>query len=167
MDKAPLILFALLIGFFAVPLLQNKDPARIDSAMIGRPVPLFDLGDFSSRDLTGEVSVVNIFASWCLECQIEQGMLESIGEAENVPVYGLAYKDTPESLALWLEKFGDPYDAIGEDRDGKVAIDWGVYGVPETFVVDAAGVIRYRHVGVVTGEDYQRILKPLLAELRP
>ncbi len=166
MNKIPLVLFLLLVGCFAALLLQGKNPAELESVMIGRPAPAFDLKGFSSRNLQGTPSLVNVFASWCLPCQLEQGMLEKIGAAENIPIYGLNYKDTPQKLALWLKKFGDPYDAIGADADGRVAIDWGVTGVPETFIVDAAGVIRYKHVGMVTDDVYQKIFKPLLAELK-
>lgn len=173
MNKIPLIIFLLLACFFAVLLLNGKDPAFVESVMIGRPAPVFHLsggskgdGGFSSGDLRGKPSIVNVFASWCLTCRIEQGILEEIGRAEDIPVYGLNYKDTPDKMAAWLKKYGDPYDAIGADRDGRVAIDWGVYGVPETFIVDAKGVIRYKHIGAVTDDDYQNIFKPLLAELK-
>jgi cytochrome c biogenesis protein CcmG/thiol:disulfide interchange protein DsbE len=173
MRKIPFILFILLAGFFAVLLLRGKDPAVVESAMIGKPAPVFDLppalkgkAGFSSKDLRGRPAVVNVFASWCLACRVEQRVLEKIAKVENIPVYGLNYKDTPQNLAAWLKKFGDPYAAIGADREGRTAIDWGVYGVPETFVVDAEGIIRYKHVGAVTENDYRDIFKPLLAELK-
>jgi cytochrome c biogenesis protein CcmG/thiol:disulfide interchange protein DsbE len=173
MKQIPLLIFLLLAGFFAVVLFKGKDPALVESAMIGKPVPVFDLPPaikgkkgFASRDLQGTPSIVNVFASWCVMCQLEQGILEEIGRAEHVPVYGLNYKDTPEKTAAWLKKYGDPYTAVGDDRKGRVATDWGVYGVPETFVVDARGFIRYKHIGAVTDGAYQKIFKPLLAELR-
>jgi len=173
MNKIPLIFFLLLTGFLAALLLRSWDSTGVESALVGRPAPAFHLpgefkkgGSFSSEDLQGEPSIVNVFASSCPMCRIEQGILEEIGREENVPVYGLNYKDTPDKLAAWLEKYGDPYDAIGADRDGRVAIDWGVQAVPETFLVDARGVIRYRHAGAVTDDDYRNIFKPLLAEMR-
>jgi cytochrome c biogenesis protein CcmG/thiol:disulfide interchange protein DsbE len=173
MRKIPFILFILLAGFFAVLLLRGKDPAVVESAMIGKPAPAFNLpsalkgkAGFSSKDLRGTPAVVNIFASWCLACRVEQGALEKIAKAENIPVYGIDYKDTPDKLAAWLKKYGDPFTAIGADSEGRTAIDWGVYGVPETFVVDARGVIRYKHVGAVTDKVYRDIFKPLLAELK-
>lgn len=173
MKNIPLLLLILLVGFFAVVLFNGKDPSLVESAMIGKPAPAFDLSSpfkgkkgFSSKELQGTPAIVNVFASWCLTCQIEQGILEEIGSAEHVPVYGLNYKDTPKNLAAWLKKYGDPYTAIGDDSNARVATDWGVYGVPETFIVDAAGVIRYKHIGAVTDNDYQTVFKPLLAELK-
>jgi cytochrome c biogenesis protein CcmG/thiol:disulfide interchange protein DsbE len=173
MKKIPLLIFILLAVFFAAVLYKGKDPTVVESAMIGKAVPVFNLSaatkvtpGFSSKDFQGTPAIVNVFASWCLSCQLEQGILEEIGSAEKVPVYGMDYKDTPEKLAAWLKKYGNPYDAIGDDRKGRVAIDWGVYGVPETFVVDARGFIRYKYVGPVTDDVYQDILKPLLAELK-
>lgn len=173
MRKIPFIVFILLAGFFAVLLLKGKDPAVVESAMIGKPAPVFDLpsalkgkAGFSSQQMKGKPAVVNVFASWCLSCRFEQGALEQISKVENIPVYGIDYKDTPEKLAAWLKKYGNPYTAIGADRDGRVSVDWGVYGVPETFVVDAQGIIRYKHVGAVTEKDYRDIFKPLLAEMK-
>lgn len=173
MNKIPLLLFVVLAGFFAVLLLQGKDPAEVKSVMVGRKVPVFKLSHslkkgafFSSEDLKGTPSIVNVFASWCVTCRLEQGILEGIAKDEDIPVYGLNYKDKRVDLLAWLKKYGNPYTAIGDDTDGRVAIDWGVYGVPETFIVDAEGVIRYRHVGVVTDEVYQDIFKPLLAEIK-
>jgi cytochrome c biogenesis protein CcmG/thiol:disulfide interchange protein DsbE len=167
----PLIVFALVVLLAAVPLLAGKDPSVLPSALLERPAPGFDLppaldgkGGFATADLKkGAVSVVNVFASWCVACAAEHEALAAL--AEDVAVYGLSYKDRPEDLAAWLERHGNPYRAIGDDREGRVAIDWGVYGVPETFVVDGAGIVRYRHAGAVTPEVYARVLKPLIEEL--
>jgi cytochrome c biogenesis protein CcmG/thiol:disulfide interchange protein DsbE len=173
MNKIPFILFAVLVVFLAVLLLKGKDPTVLDSVMIGKPVPHFNLsaalkGDkgFSSKDLTATPAIVNVFASWCMECRLEQDTLTEIGRAEKIPVYGIDYKDTPEKLTGWLKKYGNPYAAIGADPHGLTAIDWGVYGVPETFIVDARGIIRYKHIGAVTDKTYRAIFKPLLAELK-
>ncbi len=173
MNKIPLILFAVLVVFFVVPMLKGKDPAILESVMLGKQVPEFSLPavvkgkkGFSSKDLRATPAIVNVFSSWCMECRLEQGTLEAIGQIENIPIYGIDYKDTPEKLAPWLKEHGDPYTAIGTDTDGHVAIDWGVYGVPETFVIDAKGIIRYKYVGAVTDEVYRAIFRPLLAELR-
>ncbi|MBI3441266.1 MAG: DsbE family thiol:disulfide interchange protein [Proteobacteria bacterium] len=175
MNKIPLLLFGLLAAFFVVFLMRAKvtSVAAVESAMVGRKVPTFKFQEkfkggenFSSSDLHGRPSVVNVFASQCLKCRIEQGILEEISQDENVPVYGLDYKDTPDQLASWLKTYGNPYEAVGVDHDGRVAIDWGVNSVPETFVVDAEGVIRYRHVGVMTDEVYQNVVKPMLAEMK-
>ncbi len=173
MNKLPLIVFLMLAAVFAVLLLSGKDPAKVESVMIGKPVPAFQLQDpfkkgksFSASDLQGRPAIVNVFASWCVSCQAEQKVLERMGATEKIKIYGLDYKDTPEKLSDWLQKHGNPYTAIGHDHDGRVSIDWGVYGVPETFIVDAKGIIRYKHIGVITEDDYQHIFKPLLAELR-
>jgi cytochrome c biogenesis protein CcmG/thiol:disulfide interchange protein DsbE len=171
--KIPIILFAVMALLFVTLLLKGKDPSVIESVMIGRPAPPIDLpaaiqGDekLSSRSMPKTPRVVNVFASWCVPCQLEQGILEEIGRAEDVPVYGINYKDNTGKLAAWLEKYGDPYTAIGADADGRAAVEWGVAGVPETFIVDADGVIRYKHIGVVTGDDYHNIFKPILKELK-
>jgi len=159
MNKIPFILFMILASFFAVLLLKGKNPAIVESAMIGKPAPALEV-------LQERPAVVNFFASWCLECGPEQTVLKKIGEIEKIPIYGVDYKDTPEKLAPWLKKYGNPYTKIGTDRDGRMAIDWGVYGVPETFIVDVDGIIRYKHVGAVTEEVYQEILKPVLAGIK-
>jgi cytochrome c biogenesis protein CcmG/thiol:disulfide interchange protein DsbE len=132
--------------------------------MIGRPVPAFTLAPaakgqkgFSDKDLRGHMSVINVFASWCLSCQTEQDVLAKSG----VAVYGMNYKDKPEKLAPWLKKYGDPYKAIGADPEGRTAINWGVYGVPETFIVDADGIIRDKHVGAITDEDLEKLLEKI------
>lgn len=173
MNKIPLILFVILAGVFAALLLQGKDPMQVESAMIGKKVPAFKLqrqlkkGEFfTDEDLKGTPSVVNVFASWCVTCRLEQGILEGIADDEDIPVYGINYKDKLADLLPWLKKYGNPYTKVGDDVDGRVAMDWGVYGVPETFIVDAEGVIRYRHVGVVTDDVYRETFKPLLAELK-
>jgi cytochrome c biogenesis protein CcmG/thiol:disulfide interchange protein DsbE len=169
MNKIPLVAFFVLAALFGAVLLKGINPAEVPSVMVGKPVPSFIfLGGegFSGKDLRGNLSIVNIFASWCLACQLEQGILEEMSRAEKISVYGINYKDTPERREAWLKKYGDPYDFIGDDRDGRVAIDFGVTGVPETFIVDARGIIRYRHAGPVTDDIYHDVFRPLLAELR-
>ena len=172
MNKIPLLLFIVMIAFFAAMLLKGKDPAIVESAMLGRPAPTLNLqpalkeGKGFSNTTFEKISLVNFFASWCVECQAEQDLLAKIGKTENIPVYGIDFKDSQNALAPWLKKYGNPYTAIDADHDGRTAIDWGVYGVPETFVVDATGMIRYKLVGVVTEDIYQKTLKPLFAELK-
>lgn len=175
MHKLPLILFIVLAVFFATLLLKGKDPAEIPSAMVGRAVPVFELPPafkgqkgFSSHDLQRAPTIVNVFASWCLSCQLEQRTFIKImlSSCCSVNVYGIAYKDTAQKLAPWLKKHGNPYKAIGNDPEGQAAIDWGVTGVPETFIVDAKGIIRYKHIGPVTDEVYETIFKPMLAEMK-
>lgn len=150
----------------------TRDPGTLPSALIDHPAPTFTLPPvagragpgFSSADLEGRVSLVNVFASWCVPCRIEHPVLLELAH-EGVPIYGINYKDPAEKAAGWLAELGDPYQAIGADQDGRVAIDWGVYGVPETFVIDAKGRIRHRHAGPLQPRDIEQTIKPLLAEL--
>ena len=150
----------------------TRDPSTLPSALIDKPVPTFELppiagrdgGGFGSADLEGGASLVNVFASWCVPCRVEHPLLLALAE-EGVPIYGINYKDPADKANEWLAELGDPYRAIGADTQGRVAIDWGVYGVPETFVVDSAGRIRHRHVGPLQPEDIEKTIRPLLAEL--
>lgn len=169
----PLLFFVALVALVAVPLMRGTDPAKPESAMIGRAAPdvslpaaFADGAPFATVTLRGKPAVVNFFASWCVPCQAEQPFLAKIARDAGVDVYGVNYKDTPEALAPWLEKHGNPFTAIGADADGRAAIEWGVYGVPETFIIDRAGVIRLRHVGPVTAREYESIFLPLLAEVK-
>jgi cytochrome c biogenesis protein CcmG/thiol:disulfide interchange protein DsbE len=116
--------------------------------------------------LKGEVSLVNVFASWCVACREEHPVLMNLRREGFVPIHGLNYKDRPEDAARWLDTLGDPYTRTGADLDGRVAIDWGVYGVPETFVVDRDGRIAYKHIGPVTPDVLEKKLRPLIASLR-
>jgi cytochrome c biogenesis protein CcmG/thiol:disulfide interchange protein DsbE len=150
----------------------TRDPSTLPSALIDKPVPAFELppiagreGDgFRSADLEGGVSLVNVFASWCVPCRVEHPLLRTLAR-EGATIYGINYKDPAENAAGWLAELGDPYRAVGADRDGRVAIDWGVYGVPETFVIDREGRIRYRFVGPLQERDLDETLRPLLAQL--
>lgn len=169
----PLLIFVALVALVAVPLMRGTDPAKPESAMIGRAAPdvtlpaaLAGQNPFSTAALRGKPAVVNFFASWCVPCQAEQPFLAKIAQEAGVDVYGVNYKDKPEALAPWLEKHGNPFAAIGADVDGRAAIEWGVYGVPETFIIDRHGVIRLRHVGPVTAREYESLFMPLLAEVK-
>jgi len=173
MNKIPFIIFTVMVVLFALIFYKGKDPAQLESVMIGRDVPVFNLKSpleneqgFSSEDLKAQVSIVNVFASWCIGCLAEHKVLENISKEEAVSLYGLNYKDKPENVKKWLDKHGNIYKLIGSDRNGRVAIDWGVYGVPETFIVDENGVIRYKHVGPVTQDVYEETFKPLLKILK-
>lgn len=167
---APFALFAAVVVLAAIPLLKGRDLSDSPSALLEKPAPSFSLPSlpgekgFSPEDLKGRVSVVNVFASWCLSCAAEHPFLSEL--ARDAPVYGLNYKDRPEDAKAWLEKNGNPYAGIASDAGGRVAIDWGVYGVPETFIVDGAGIVRYRHAGPVTEDVYRDLLKPLIGELK-
>jgi len=145
----------------------------IPSNLIGRPVPEFNLPPIepgkpalSRTDLIGEVSLVNVFASWCVACRIEHPLLMQLSKDRRVPIHGLNYKDQPTHAIAWLAELGDPYTRIGSDLNGRVAIDWGVYGVPETFVVSADGTIAYKHIGPVSEQALQETILPLIAKLR-
>lgn len=167
----PVGVFALIAIAFAIGLTLN--PGEIPSALIGKPVPEFDLPavkgrskGLSSENLKGEVSLVNVFASWCTECRVEHPFFMDLRARDVVPVHGLNYKDKPEDARHWLDSLGDPYTRTGADLDGRVAIDWGVYGVPETFVVDRAGRIAYKHIGAINERVLNDKILPLVERLR-
>lgn len=168
---APLMIFIALGVLLAVGLTLN--PREIPSVLIDRPVPQFQLPPVQGRtlglatgDLRGEVSLVNVFASWCPECRTEHPVLMQLGARRIVPIHGLNYKDKPDDAARWLGSLGDPYTRTGADLDGRVGIDWGVYGVPETFVVDKRGVIRDKIIGPVTPKILEERLLPLVRRLQ-
>lgn len=151
----------------------TRDPRAIPSPLIGKPVPQFALPPvrgrtlgLASADLTGEVSLVNVFASWCVSCRDEHPFFMDLTQKSLLPVHGLNYKDAPGDAAKWLDEHGDPYTRTGADLDGRIAIEWGVYGVPETFVVGRDGRIAYRHIGPVTRDVLDVIILPLVARLR-
>ena len=167
----PLLLFSGLAAVLAVGLTLN--PREIPSPLIGKPVPQFELPPVRGRalglaasHLKGEVSIVNVFASWCVACKEEHPVFMQLQRERLVPIHGLNYKDRPEDAQKWLDDMGDPYTRTGADLDGRVAIDWGVYGVPETFVINREGKIAYKHIGPVTPELLDKTLRPLIARLR-
>ena len=151
----------------------GRDLESLPSPLIGKPVPEFTLSPVKGRtlglsagDLKGEVSLVNVFASWCLACREEHPVLMQLKERGGLLLHGLDYKDKPEDGARWLDQMGDPYTRTGADLEGKVAIDWGVYGVPETFLIDAQGRIAFKHVGPLTPDIVEKAILPLAARLR-
>jgi len=167
----PLFALIALAAFLAVGL--GRDPRLIPSPLIGRPVPAFDLPPvqgrslgLASRDLKVEVSLVNVFASWCVACREEHPLFMQLARDRVVPIHGLNYKDRPADAERWLNEMGDPYTRTGADLDGRVAIDWGVYGVPETFVIDRAGRIAYKHIGPVNPDVLNNKILPLIEKLR-
>ncbi len=166
---APVIAFVALVGVFGYGLTQ--DPKKLPSALIDRPLPAFDLpgitpgGGFASASLKGEPMLLNVFASWCAACPQEHPMLTRIS-GEGVPVYGLAWKDKPQDTRDWIERFGNPYRRIAADEAGRTAIDLGVTGVPETFILDKKGRVRFKQIGPISPEDWDGTLKPLIARLR-
>lgn len=168
----PLGVFLVLAVYFAVGL--TKDPRRLPSTLIDRQVPAFDLAPvkgydrgFKSADLMGQVTLVNVFGSWCVSCLAEHPFLMKLKTTGEIPVYGLDWRETdPDAAAKWLTRHGDPYTLIGNDTDSRVAIDFGVTGAPESFIVDKNGVVRYKHVGPIYEDIWANTLKPIVEALR-
>jgi cytochrome c biogenesis protein CcmG/thiol:disulfide interchange protein DsbE len=164
--------FGVLAAVLAWQLVTGK-PTEIPSALIDKSIPQFELEPIpgwdqglSSADIAeGGVALVNVFASWCGPCRVEHPLLMDIAAQDILPVWGLNYKDQPKDAARWLQQLGDPYTQIGSDLSGRVGIDWGVYGVPETFVIDRQGRIVYKHIGVLTQLDWDKKILPLIKGL--
>ena len=168
---APLAAFLVIAVYFAVGL--TKDPRIVPSALIDKPVPDFTLPPLTAdkpglarADLVGQVSIVNVFASWCVPCRAEHPLWMDLAQKGTVPIHAINWKDKREDAKLWLDQLGDPYGRIGHDPDNKAGIEWGVYGVPETYVIDREGRIRYKHVGPVFEETWRDTIEPMLKELR-
>lgn len=164
-----------LAAFFTVVLAWGltRDPSILPSMLVGKPVPEFELPPVKGRtlglsnaDLEGEVSLVNVFASWCIACREEHPLFMQLAAQGTVPLHGLNYKDRPDDAARWLDSLGDPYARTGADLSGRVAIEWGVYGVPETFVVGTDGRVAYKHIGAVNEEVLAGTILPLVEALR-
>jgi len=167
----PIALFVAVAIYFMLALNPNRDPKELPSAMINKPAPEFSLAGLDGSDglkldaLKGQVALVNFFASWCEPCRDEHPVLMQFAKDGQIPLYGIAYKDKPEDAERFLKQLGDPYRSVGLDASGRTAIDFGVYGVPETYVIDREGRIRLRHVGPLTPTDIAQQLLPLLKEL--
>ena len=168
---APLAATALVFALFYWSLKYKSDD--LPSPLIGRDVPTFSLppvrgrtAGLSSGDLVGEVSVVNVFASWCVPCRDEHPLFTELARRGIVPIHGINHKDPPDQAEAWLDELGDPYARTGADVDGLIGIDWGVYGVPETFVVDADGRVAWKHVGPLSRAVLDETLLPLVARLQ-
>lgn len=166
----PLLCFVILVGFLAVGL--RLKPREVPSPLVNKPMPVFRLPtladpdqQLSPQDLRGKVWILNVWASWCVACRDEHPVLVDFAKAGLVPLYGLNYKDKRPDALGWLAKFGNPYQQSLSDVDGLVGIDLGVYGVPETFVVDRNGVIRFKYIGPVTPEVLRDTIIPLIGQL--
>jgi len=166
----PLALFAVLVVFLGVGLTLN--PREVPSPLINKPAPAFVLPQlhapdqtFAQKDMLGKVWMLNVWASWCVSCREEHPHLAALARTGAVPIYGLNYKDERADGIAWLARYGDPYQLSAYDRDGRIGIDYGVYGVPETYVIDKAGVIRYKRIGIVTPEIIRDKILPLVKEL--
>ena len=169
----PVVAFLALAAIIAAYMLSGTDPRIVPSALLDKPVPTFVLpaidgkpGGLSTADLKGKVSVVNVFASWCVPCLAEHSQIMTLAEDKDIAVVGINYKDKAADAEGWLKRLGDPFRHIGADRDGRVSIDWGVYGVPETFFIDKGGTIRYKHVGPITPQDLKTTILPIIASLK-
>ncbi|WP_366653754.1 DsbE family thiol:disulfide interchange protein [Fodinicurvata sp. EGI_FJ10296] len=169
----PIAVFLLLTAAFAVPILTGSDPSAVPYARMDEPAPAIELPPlhdgapgFDTDLFTGEVVLLNVFASWCAPCLVEHPVLTRLAEEEDIPLYGIAYRDAPADTRAWLARHGDAYTAIGVDEDGRAGVEWGVHGVPETFVIDAEGRIRHRHTGAVTAEVARDTLVPLVRALQ-
>jgi cytochrome c biogenesis protein CcmG/thiol:disulfide interchange protein DsbE len=166
----PIAIFVALLVLLGVGL--KLDPREVPSPLIGKPAPHFELPElheaaktFSERDMRGKVWVLNVWASWCVSCREEHPVLLDLAKSGAVPVYGLNYKDKREDGLAWLKGMGDPYTISIFDFDGRVGIDYGVYGVPETYLIDKAGIIRYKRIGPLTPEIVNDTLLPMVREL--
>lgn len=167
----PLALFAVLIGFLAIGL--QRDPHEVPSPLVNKAAPAFKvpqliLADqvFSPADMKGKVWMLNVWASWCVACRVEHPLLVELARSQVVPVIGLDYKDQRADALGFLKKNGDPYNLSAFDGDGRVGIDYGVYGVPETFIIDKNGVIRHKQIGPITTEALEKTILPLINELK-
>lgn len=170
----PLVLFLALAALFFFRL-GAGDPSRIPSALIGRPAPqtslppvegLVDNGKpvpgLSAADFAGQVSLVNVWASWCVPCHDEVPFLDALAKDERIRIVGINYKDNPENARRFIGRYGNPFDAVGADTNGRAAIEWGVYGVPETFIVGRDGRIAYKLVGPITEQNFEAQVKPAI-----
>lgn len=173
----PVIVFGALALLFFYQLVSGNDPQKLPSALINKPAPQFDLppvsgltreGEpvpgFKTEDLKGQVSVVNVFASWCAPCRAEHPFLMELSKDDRFQIAGLNYKDSDPKALRFLEDLGNPYDRVGVDS-GRIGIEWGVYGVPETFIVDAKGQIRYKFVGPLSADSYRNVFLPELEKI--
>ena len=169
----PAVIFVAIAAMFAIPFALDLDPSKLPSALTDQPAPEFALPPVEGRpdslglstaDLHGQPSVVNVFASWCLPCLAEHPIISRLAE-EGVAVYGINHRDAAEDANRWLDRNGNPYHRIGADIDARTSIDWGVTGVPETFIVDAQGRVRHKIIGPMTPEILTDEIMPLLREL--
>jgi cytochrome c biogenesis protein CcmG, thiol:disulfide interchange protein DsbE len=166
----PLVVFAVLVGFLFVGL--RLKPGEVPSPLIDKPAPAFELTQlhapgerFGLADMKGKVWLLNVWASWCVSCREEHPFLMELAKQGTVPIVGLNYKDRRQDAVQWLAQFGNPYQLSVVDAEGRTGIDFGVYGVPETFLIDRDGVIRYKQIGPLTPEAWQQTFLPLVKKL--
>lgn len=167
----PLGIFLVMVVFLGIGL--TLDPREVPSPFIGKPAPAFKLerlhdarATISPDDMKGKVWLLNVWASWCVSCRAEHKVINRLASMKLVDVVGLNYKDQPEDARNWLRRLGDPYLTSAMDIEGKAGIDWGVYGVPETFVIDQQGIVRHKHIGPVTDQSLDETILPLIRKLK-
>jgi cytochrome c biogenesis protein CcmG/thiol:disulfide interchange protein DsbE len=167
----PLIVFLVIAGFLAIGL--RLDPREVPSPFIGKPAPPFTLpqlhkpeATISPAEMKGQVWLLNVWASWCTSCRAEHEVVTRLAATGEVPIVGLNYKDERDAALGWLRRLGDPYKASAVDAQGDVGIDWGVYGVPETFVIDKQGIVQHKHIGPVTDKSVSETILPLVRKLK-
>lgn len=169
----PLVGVVILVAFFYVGLDGTRDPSALPSQFVGKPAPQFDLPAVidpnqrvSNDDLQGRISLVNVWATWCVGCRAEHEFLNQLSQRGEIPIYGINWRDNRATALDWLARLGNPYEKSGFDEDGRVGIDWGVYGAPETFLINANGNVVYRFTGPLSSEMWEENFVPLIEELK-
>ena len=162
--KIPVIIFSLILLIFFYLLIIDRNPNEIPSNLLNKKIPNFQTVSLlkkekfiSANEFGNEIILVNFFATWCKPCRDEHKYIKLFSDEKGLRIIGINYKDSPEKAKKWLKKLGNPYSNIPLDKNGKIAIDWGVYGIPETFIVNSKGIIRYRHVGQINSKAYKKI----------
>ena len=165
----PIVLVAILIPIFVIGL--GRNPNELPSPFIGKPAPRFELPTLKdpsktigTADFANQTVLVNVWATWCVGCRQEHDFLLSLSRSGTIPIYGINWRDTPLEARRWLDQLGDPYVASADDRDGRVGIDWGVYGAPETFLIGADGIVLHKHLGPLNSPIWERDFVPLIAQ---
>ncbi len=166
----PLVIFLVIAGFLAYGL--SLDPRKVPSPLIGKPAPQFELPSLlepgktvSTQDYRGQVWLLNVWATWCVSCRQEHGLLVDVSRNLDIPLVGLDYKDEAEPAKQWLQRLGNPYQVVAFDADGMVGIDWGVYGTPETYLIDKQGIIRFKQIGPITPQILRDTILPMVQHL--
>ena len=170
--KLPIIIFFIILFIFFYLLIIDRNPSKVPSALLNKSVPNFESETLienkkfvSSKEFGNQVVIVNFFATWCKPCKDEHVFIKRFADDQNIKVIGINYKDDSRKTIKWLQKLGNPYSSVAIDKNGKIAIDWGVYGIPETFIVDSKGIIKFRHTGPINKKKYKEI-NLLIKELR-
>lgn len=160
----PSIFFLIIVSIFFYLLIVDRNPSEIPSNLIGKTVPFFETESLfknkkfiSSEEFKNEIVLVNFFATWCKPCRDEHKYIKKFSSKKKLRIIGINYKDDPKKTTIWLKELGNPYSDVPLDKNGRIAIDWGVYGIPETFVINSDGIIKYRHVGPITKKIYKKI----------